>query len=370
MKKFFIFFSLLPSLAYAEAPKSFPSITGDVLFQTQADRVISSEKDGVRANNAFIYIEPNISLNFNRNWSAKTQWRLQPNNVLTTRDSSYPERYRTFLQSDRSPLNIGQEALIVEELKAHFENEDMRFVAGKFDPTFGTAWRKSKRIGVFASQFNEDYNLREKLGAGITALLEGSQITFNTFMNDTTGLSNSTINKRGAASNNRGIAGNGGAMSSYSLSMEGKNFIGIENWFYNFGYRNLAVGKVEGRSREVAHVVGSEYLYKITRDTSLIPLMEFVNIKDFGGETGRDARYTTLALIAKYSGWIASASVVTREIKQRQRSGNDVSDHQIQFSIGYKFTNNLTLDLSRANIKENGSKGSLIGTTLSYLYKF
>jgi len=368
MKKLLAIFLLFPYALYAEAPKQFPNVTGDVLMQMQADRAISTNKEGVSPNNGFIYIEPNISLNFNRNWSTKTQWRLQPNNVLTTRDSTNPERYRTLFQSDRGLLNVRQEALLVEELKINFENEDMRFFAGKFDPTFGTAWRKSKRIGVFASQFNEDYNLREKLGAGITALLEGSQITFNTFMNDTTGLSNSAINKRGTANGSSKVSGNGGAMSSYSLSMEGKNLFGIENWFYNFGYRSLAVGKVEGHSREIGRVIGSEYLYKISRDTSVIPLMEVVQIGNFGGETSRNGRYVTLAIIGKYSAWIASASVVTRDINQPQRS--DIADRQIQFSIGYKFTDNFTVDISRANVREDGKSGGLIGTTFSYLYKF
>lgn len=369
MKKLLIFLSLFPCVLHAKAPKQYPNIMGNVLVQLQADRVISSTKDGASSNNSFVYVEPNISLNFNRNWSAKTQWRLQPNNVLTTHNSTYPERYRTFLQDDRNILNIDQTSLLVEEIKINYENDDLRFFAGKFDPTFGTAWRKSKRIGVFASQFNEDYNLREKLGGGVSALLEGSQITFNTFFNDTTGLSGSALKNRGTADDSSGIAGNDGILSSYSLSMEGENFFGVEHWFYNFGYRNLAVGNIANRSRETGYVVGSEYLYKVSRETSLIPLVEVVNISNFTGERGRNARYSTLALIGKYNSWTASASLVTRTINQPQRPSN-LSDHQVQFSIGYKFTDNFTLDVSRANIKEDGQKGSLIGTTLSYFYKF
>ncbi len=368
MKKLLVLFLLIPCLSYAEAPKQYPNVSGDVLMQFQADRAVSSG-DGIPANNGFVYVQPNISLNFNRNWSAKTEWRSQPNNVLTTRDSEYPERYRTFLGSDRKLINVNQQILLVEELKIHYENDDMRFFAGKFDPTFGTAWRKSKRIGVFAAQFNEDYNLREKLGAGITALLEGSQITFNTFMNDKTGLAGSAMQDRGSQGGSRGIAGNSNMPSSYSLSMEGKNFLGIENVFYNLGYRNLSVANLEGRARETGYVFGAEYLYKISRETSLIPLFEAVNIENMTGTSGRNARYSTLALIGNYSSWTASASLVTRSISRTDYS-KSASDRQLQFSVGYKFTDNFTLDISRANIKENGRSGSLIGTTLSYLYKF
>ncbi|MBM3580204.1 MAG: hypothetical protein FJX34_05475 [Alphaproteobacteria bacterium] len=369
MKRLFLFLVLTPSLLRAEAPKQFPNISGNAMFQVQVDRVISTNANQVPDNNGFVYAEPNFSLNFDRNWSAKTQWRLQPNNILTTRNTTYPERYRNFLQSDRSLINTGETALFVEELKVNYENDDLRAFVGKFDPTFGTAWRKSKRIGVFAAQFNEDYNLREKLGAGVTALLEGSQITFNTFFNDRTGLSNSVIYDRGQAGGGPGIAGNTN-FSSYSFSMEGKNFIGVENWFYNFGYRSLGVSKIQNRARETGIVIGSEYLYKISRDSSLIPLVELVSINNFTGEKKRDAHYTTIALIGKYSSWTASTSFVSRIISQNQRANSRMNDRQIQFSIGYKFTDNLTIDISRANVREDGKNGALIGTTISYFYKF
>lgn len=368
LQQFLLIFFLSSSALYAQQLKQFPNISGSVLFQVQADRIISSSKNNAPPNNAFIYIEDNMSLNFNKNWSAKTQWRIQPNNILTTRDPVNPERYRTFLQSDRG-LNLSDTGLIVEELKVNFENDDMRAFAGKFDPTFGTAWRKSKRIGVFASQFTEDYNLREKLGAGITALLEGSNISFNTFLNDTTDLSKSAISNRGRASSNSGLAGSTGTLSSYSFSAEGENFLTIDNWYYNFGYRSLGINKVANNAREQGYVFGSEYLYKIGRDSSLIPFVEIVKIKNFTGERSRDAQYATFALIGKYSSWTASSSFVTRNIKQPQRSSN-INDRQLQFSIGYKFTDNLTVDVSRADIKENGSKGALLGATISYFYKF
>lgn len=371
--QFLVAFLLFSQAANADTLKSYPNISGTTLFQFQADRVISTEKNNVSPNNAFVYVQTDLSLNIDKNWSVKTEWRLQPNNVLTTRDPIYPERYRTFLSSDRG-INLSDTGLLVEELKVNFENDDMRFFAGKFDPTFGTAWRKTKRIGVFASQFTEDYNLREKLGAGVVALLENNSIGFNAFFNDTTGLSSSALNNRGSADSNNGIAGNTGTVSSYSLSIEGEDLFGIENWFYNAGYRNLGVkgnSTINGldRGREKGFVFGSEYLYKLAQQTSIVPFVELVKIDNFAGEKSRNATYTTFALIGKYSAWTASSSFVTRNIKQPQR-GYNVNDRQLQFSIGYKFTDNLTFDVSRANIKEAGYAGSLIGATLSYVYKF
>lgn len=371
MRNFFLQFLaifLLSSSLYAKQVQQYPNVNGSVLFQVAGDRVLSSQKTGVPANNAFVYVETNMGINFNRNWSVRTDWRLQPNKTLTTRDPVYPERYRTFFSSNRG-YNTSDMGLIVEELKLQFENDDMKFVAGKFDPTFGTAHNKSKRIGVFTSQFTEDYNLREKLGAGVTALLEDSKLSFNTFFNDTTGLSQSAINNRGRADRSNGLAGNTGTLSSYSIAMDGGNLFGYENWFYNVGYRSLGVDKMDNRAREKGYVLGSEYLYKIGSQSSLIPFIELVKINNFTGAKDRNATYTTIALIGKYSNWTGSISRLSRSIKASQ-SIPSVSDHQLQMTAGYKFTDNFTVDVSRATIKEGGNKGSLFGVTMSYLYKF
>lgn len=348
-----------------------PTLSGSVLYQIQADHIISSNKKNNKNSNGFVYIEPNFGLHFDENWSVKTQWRIQDNATLTTRDKQNPERYRTFL-SDNRGFALSETGLLIEELKLYYENEDMKFTIGKFDPSFGTAHRKSKRIGVFASQFAEDYNLREKLGANITALLEGSQISFSSFFTDSTDLSKSAINDRGRELSNNGLSSNTGSFSSYSVLIEGENLLTIDNLFYNFGYRSMGVD-ARGRKRETGYVAGVEYLYKIGRETSLIPFVEIVRTENFSGEKGRVGNYATFAAIGKYSSWTASASLMIRNIK-RPNTLFDIpkssTDRQLQFSIGYKFTDNLTLDVSRAVISENGFSAGIFGASLNYLYKF
>lgn len=348
-----------------------PVLSGSILYQLQADQIINSASKNIKGGNGFGYIEPNFGLHFDKNWSVKTQWRIQNNGVFLTRDKQNPERYRNFLDSKRGfePTNTG---LLIEELKINYENEDMKFSLGKLDPTFGTAHRKSKRIGVFAWQMAEDYNLREKIGANVTAILEGAQISFSTFFNDSTDLSRSAIQDRGRQSSNNGLAGNTSRFSSYAISMEGENLFSIENLFYNFGFRSLGVDNV-GRKREAGYVFGSEYLYKVGRQSSIIPFVEIVRIKNFTGENGRTGNYATVALIGKYSSWTASSSIIFRNIKRPNNNLNlpkSSSDKQIQFSVGYKFNDNLTLDVTRAIIKENGISAGLVGGSLNYLYKF
>jgi len=351
------------------AKEKFPYLQGKILYQFELDRVLSTKKKGVSPNNSFVYIEPDISLNINQNWAVKTQWRLQPNDVLTTRDRTNPERYRTFLSNDRG-MNFDEMGLLVEELKIHFQNDDIKLFAGKFDPTFGTAHRKTKRIGVFTSQFTEDYNLREKIGGGAIALLEKSQIQFNGFFNDNTSLSRSAINDRTRARRNDGLAGNTSTLSSYSVSMEGEDLFGVKNLFYNLGFRSLGVDNNQNRKRENGYVVGAEYLHKIGKESSVIPFAEFVNLSNMSGIKGRKAQYSTIAVIGNYRNWNSSLSFVSRAIDKNSFYDRYTFDRQLQLSVGYKFTNNITVDVSRAEIREQAKKGSLLGLMVSYLYKF
>ncbi len=368
MKKLLlVFISFVGFIDSAFSASQYPNVTGSVLLQVEADRVLSSTTQGVSPNNTYFYSEPKMSINLNRNWSVKTEWRLQQNNVLTTRDQERPERYRTFFSQDRG-VGFSQSALLIEQLKANYQNEDMEFSIGKFDPTFGTAHNKGKRIGVFTSQFTEDYNLREKIGASLTALLESSKFTINSFVNDTTALSKSALNNRGKATSSKSIAGNGGIFSSYSMSLEGHDPFGIKNWNYNIGYRNLGVGNMPQTARESAYVLGSEYLFKAGDSTYLIPFVEIVKIKNFTGTSGRNATYTTVAGIVRYSSWTASISQLKRDITTVNGVGSN--GRHMQVSAGYKFTDNFTIDVSRSSVREDGNKGSLFGVMMSYMYKF
>ncbi len=371
MKRFFIkflfVFFLVEKLSFAANLDQLPNISGDILFIAQGDRVVSTQKKGVSANNAMFYAEADLSLNLNKNWSIKTDWRLQQNSILTTRNDVYPERYRSFLQERRGvhPQDTG---LIVEELKLDFENEDLNFQVGKFDPGFGTAHNRSKRMGIYTWQVTEDYNLREKLGAGMAALLENSKVSFNLFFNDTTGLSRSALDQRDRAKRD-GLAGSTGTLSSYSINFEGEEFFGVDNLFYNFGYRSLGSDNIGNREREEGYLANFEYQYDIGLHSSIVPFLEIVKINNFTGEKNRDAHYTTLAVMANYSSWIASLSHITRHIKQPLRSSN-VSDKILQLSAGYKINKNFTVDVTRAEVKEDGKKGSMFGVSLSYLYSF
>ncbi|MDA0901923.1 MAG: hypothetical protein O3B09_00740, partial [Proteobacteria bacterium] len=276
-------------------------------------------------------------------------------------------RFRTFLAPDREIHS--DQTLIAEEIKGQFQNEDLKFFFGKFNPSFGTAWREEKRVGVFSTDFTRDYQLREKIGVGAAALMENSEITVNTFFNDTTGLSNSGFKRRGRENRSSGLAGNTGTLSSYSVTWEGKNLFGLEDLFYNVGYRQQDVENITGREEEEGFVGGLEYLFPLGSRTRLIPFIEAAQINNLSGEENRDALYLTTALILKYSGWNFSISNIIRDIKQDNGIG-DTRDHQLQYSVGYKFSNNISVDLSRMSLKEDNREAIIVGALISYIYEF
>ncbi len=354
------------SLSKAETDSQYPNTTGQVLFELKSDRALSASKPNIPATSAYVNIEPDLSLNLNKNWAIKTGWRIFP--TMQNRNGPTPERSRTILSDDRG-INQDDTTLIIEELKSYYQNDDMKFFVGKFNPTFATMYRKTKRIGVFTTDFTEDYELREKIGGGIAALLENTEVTFNTFFNDTSGLSGSAINNRGRERANDGLAGNSSTLSSYSITAEGDQLFGVKDLFYNIGYRSLGVVNNGSNARETGYTVNLEYLKKVTESTSLIPVIEFVKIDNFTGLRGRNAQYVTVALIGKYSAWSASVSSVRRHI-ERNYQGSNSNDSQLQFTAGYKFTNNFAIDVSRMRLKEDNYSASMLGVMLSYLYKF
>ena len=368
-KKLFFILSVLLSFnvsfeAIAKDDVAYPNITGKALFELRADKVTTTDKQKVDANSGKINIDADFALNFNKNWSLITDWKFKP---VMNQDPNNPERYRNILLNRGFGMN--DEGLVVEQLKGQFENEDARFFFGKFNPVFGSAFKKEKRIGVFTTDFTKDYELREKIGFGITALLENSDLTADAFFNDTTALNDSAINKRGREKRSDGIAGNTSTPSSYTIAMEGQDLLDVKNLFYNLGYQNLAVDNMANRNNQTGFVGGLEYLFPLGLKTSLIPFVEIASINNLSGENDRNVNYATFALVGKYSSWTTSISTVIRDIRQKNTLGNQ-KDRQIQYSIGYKFSNNVVVDFSRVQIKENGYSASLLGAIASYVYSF
>ncbi len=366
MQKFYYLLIIFCFIAFeVKAQSQYPNLSGEIYMESKIGFINSESNANTYSNSGIMEFEPRFSLNINEEWSIKTRWNLSP---LRDRDVDNYEIGNVF-PSDNYPDNINDYGLVVEELKGDFRNDDLNFFFGKYNPTFGEAWKKKKRIGVFVTDFTRDYELREKLGLGASAILdEDGAITFNTFFNDTTAMSNSAFNNRGKNKSSNNIAGNNTNLSSYSITASGNNLLDVDDLRYNFGYRDLDTENAIGYDNEKAFVGGLEYTIPLNYKTYFVPFAEIVKINNFNGLAGQDILYTTLSLTLKYSNWHAGISGVVRDI---DRTGSDdYTDRQSQYFVGYKFNNGINLDVAHLDVKESNNKAKMVGVALSYLYEF
>ena len=71
----------------------------------------------------------------------------------------------------------------------------------------------------------------------------------------------------------------------------------------------------------------------------------------------------------RYSRWNLSATNINRNLKSKIHNYN-YYDKITQFSIGYKFNNNFTIDATSGKIRETKQNANLLGLNLRYIYKF
>jgi hypothetical protein len=358
-------FLLLFIFSFNVKAGQFPNLSGEIFIESRVALINNESTPNTYSNSFVANIEPKFSLNINEEWSVKTQWKISP--VRNRSDPNF--EIGNVFPSTRSPDNIDDYGLVVEELKGDYRTDDLNFFFGKYNPTFGKAWDKRKRIGVFTTDFTQDYELREKLGFGVAALMDDDgAVTLNLFFNDTTGMSNSALNRRGKNKSSDNFAGNNTNLSSYSITMSGNNFFDIEDLSYNFGYRDLDVDNKLGFDNEKGFVVGFEYKIPLNYKTYFTPFAEISKINNFNGIEGQDLLYTTIAATLNYSKWHVGVSGVVRDINRN--GADDFLDSQAQYFVGYLFDTGIALDVAHIDIKESDNKAKMVGVNLSYNYEF
>jgi hypothetical protein len=129
---------------------------------------------------------------------------------------------------------------LVMRLGAH-----ARLLAGKFNPGFGTAWDKTP--GIYGTEFAEDYELTEKIGAQLQFEAGAGKLGMLTFgaalfFADTSVLSDSIITSRGQLSLADGGAGNTESLKSVSLFAEGKKTLKFSSLTYHLAFRHQSAG--------------------------------------------------------------------------------------------------------------------------------
>ena len=339
----------MANFAFANASSSketyyFPYITGNILTEYNFSR-LDSKKYGNKAyddkmNLSYLQIESQLNIYLINNFSLRTNILFMPfNNRLDNPDYYYNDFYERDKYLRRKNY-FSRYDIVFEELAFEYKEEQFMFGAGKFNPTFGTAYDKSKYYPVFGTKIAEDYELREKLGFYVAMTLPMFTLRGNFFYNDDTFLSSSLFGNRNKYDGRKGVA-NEHKLNNFSVTAD----FGIADYRINLGIRRLAAGANDSVA-EKGYVIGFEKLIEESEVSfGFLPFAEYAFIENYNGTENRDMNYFTVRLPMFYKNWNITPAY---SIRYDMEDGfKDYKSYLAQISIGYKFENGLMIDVSK-----------------------
>jgi hypothetical protein len=344
----------------------YPNFGGEIDIKYKVGRVTSGGKAGASRNEGLFGVDSNYTLNFSKNWSIRSTLTAYP--IISGDNPNINESEYRFRSRNRG-FRLNNTALVVEELGVYYKNKYGEVFAGKFDPKFGPSYEDSIISGVFSNEFRADYDLLEELGVGGAVNFNDNKLTVSTFYDDNTELRRSALARRKLSEVRDGDAANTANLSSYIVHLEGKNLFETENLSYHIGYRSLGMEKMSNTAREIGYSTSLAYSFELQNNVTLVPFIELIKINNFAGKSNYNDFNSILALSAKYNHW--RSSIVSSRRSAKQSSNNiKIHDNQLQFSVGYQFSERLGLDLSAMDLKENHVSGFVVGAMVKYAYKF
>lgn len=332
--------------------KSYPKIEGQILAEFIIDSLDSSKgkinpKDDRVDYRLFSIAD--FKLKFTNEFFVGTKWYLRPVNKRVYDGQIYAENpgYIVDQRSDyygkenyiRRRFQGSSYGLGVEELYAGYRNKNLQVLLGKFDPTFGSAFDRSRFHGIYGVVKPLEYKLIEKIGGSVAALLPFGDFTLNLFFDDTSGLSNTAFKQRGQ-DKSEGKAGNTEKLNNFSFTFDTKR----DNLSFNIGLRILET-TLSYEKKETGFVTGLEYLVDLNYDVKFLPFVEFVYLNNFDGAKDRDMYYFTAFLPFIYENWHIIFSTTTRF--DDEKGYKDYFSYINQISFGYKFDNGIMLDAAK-----------------------
>ncbi|HYE50734.1 MAG TPA: hypothetical protein VEB20_14160 [Azospirillaceae bacterium] len=325
----------LLALACPAAAGEAPSLTLEIPVELQLDQ----EAAPPRTRDLYLTVEPSGSLGLAPGMG------IEFGAVLEPLSGPGPGQRRAF----------ADHGLYLETLALSLETGPLVLRAGKINPAFGFAWDLAP--GVYGTALAEEYELTERLGASATlALDDATALTAAGFTADRSPLGGSLLTRRDRLRRSDGGAGNAGAFSSWSLSLDG-SLAAAPEMRYTAGVRYLPAGRGGGRD-EVGAVAGLAAEFQAGAFT-LRPLAEVAVLGDAGGERG-DVVQPTLALEAASGPWFLVAS-------HAGRHGAADSDATLsQVGAGYRWEDGPVLDLAYARSRDAGDTSHLVGFRLSF----
>lgn len=383
VSKIFLIYILLVVKSYANSSKNdnyyFPYVSGNILteynFSSLTNKDYGNKKAKDKRNLSYLEIESDLKFHLINKFSLNNKLLFRPVNKRfygnVDNDFYGEEKYL------RRKWYFSRYDIIFKELNFEYKEEQFLFGLGKYNPTFGTAYDKSKYHGVLDTRIADNYKLSEKIGFYVAMNLPMFNLRFNSFFNDKSFLSRSLFNLRNRNKIDR-RAGNTKKLNNFSITSD----FAINNIKFNLGIERLGIKQDDERA-EKGYVFGVEKLIEETSNGfGFIPFAEVSRIENYNGMKKRNKTFTTLRLPIFYGSWNITGTYSMSFDKEKYFK--NYRDYLAQITIGYKFENGLMLDVSKtagkesykenASVVKNGIKNSYKTNSwdlrLSYMINF
>jgi hypothetical protein len=199
---------------------------------------------------------------------------------------------------------FADEAIYIQRLFGVIHVPPLHFYGGKIHPRFGIGWWATP--GLYGTDFDEDYELVDKIGAGVRwdiGAFGRHRFTAEIFQADTSFLSNSLVPEApyGSPGLKRpsqlyltdGGPSNTGALESFAFALSGRRVIGFDGFGYDIGWAKQKASPYDVRD-EYSWVVSTNWLFNLSNTMILQPMAEFVSVSGQGGND-RNVDYLTVA---------------------------------------------------------------------------
>lgn len=347
----------LSSASYAQDASTFPRVEVEIPVELENDYTVDATDEDAEINDLVGTVEPGISLRFTEELSIESSLVFEA-------------------VQDPDPGNdrfLDDHGLYAEELFVNYETGRFAGYAGKFNPSFGTAWDLAP--GIFGTDLAEDYEITERIGVGGALKFGGDgfggngfgehRLALNGYFADTTFLSDSLITRRGELDLSDGGPSNTEDFSSLSATLDGSGMQGVPvNYHLGVQVQDGGPGTPE---TQVGYVVGLNGSFALTPEVTLEPIIENAYISDFGG-ADEDRNYATAGASVLYGPWNAALSYTNRHVDPV--GADSYTDDHVQLSGGYAFENGLTVDLGYKYTEDSGSDAHVVGALLTYNFSF
>ncbi|WP_040476999.1 hypothetical protein [Paramagnetospirillum caucaseum] len=338
-----------------------PSISGTVNMFI-ADRWRYAAEDKTQRNDLFVFVEPFIKANFNKELSIQTLFTYDP------AVDPHPDESRAF----------ANEQLHLKNLVLDYSKDEWGVYGGRFAAEFGQAWLTLP--GYFGRELAEDNAIWDRNGVGGWMNVKGGEtgtvrLAASAFMLDTTIMSKSWI---GTPTRTRkrqfdGGQSNTGRLDSFALSATGTKLPSMEGFSWHTGVLRQEVRKISTTNSDIPDaelgvVGGIRQEWKFDDWLVVAPMFEYQHFWNRGGVQRAERDYISTGMEINPANWRLSVGYTLRI--SNAPNVEEKRDYLFNTSLGYEFGNGVRPEIGYRVRSIDSLEVYEITSRILYVYKF